>query len=280
MKRTILQKSFIRMATCIGALSIAVTGFSLSLLEGPMSLERMTREADEIVWGTVVSQETRIVGGSFETDYQVQVHENVKSGGGARGVLAQGRSFTLTVPGGALEEPPLTQYAMGAPYLYAGEEVFLFLSNPAGRQSEGNESARAAGVRSKLGVSYQVVGWNQGRFSVITREDNGEKIVTRMNLDALGMAAGSTEMREAAKALATRQVATVNQQIVRTKDIAAQTRDKDPLEFTGTDGQKIQVEKQASRAAALREARQSSIVPVQDFQDFKYQVQNLVNSGN
>lgn len=278
MKQKMHRKFYTRLATCVALTCVAISGFALSQRGLPLSLEQMTREADEVVWGTVVDQNTRIVANSFETDYEIQVHENLKNGRNSR--LVQGRSFTLTLPGGAIKEPPLTQYVMGSPYMYKGEEVLLFLRNPTGKVSNLPERARSAGQESALGTTYKVVGLNQGRFSVVTREDTGERLVTRANPENFGLTASSAEMQETMRAISRRQIPTVMQQIVRSKDIAAEARKKDPLEFTSTDGRTVQVEKRAGQADAIKANRASRVIPVQEFQQFKSQIENFARNSN
>ncbi len=267
-----------RVLSCAMAAAIAVSGYSFSTTVPAISLEQMTKEADEIVVGNVISEEAKIVGGHFETDYQVQVHDSLKS----NSEISPGKTFTFTLAGGVLQEPPLTQYVMGSPYLFKGEEVFLFLQKGSGEQPEEPKSSRSTpSAKSNLGNTFKVMGWNQGRFSVVTRDQDGKKFVTRVNLENFGVTNGSDEMRQVMKAMAQGSIPTVNQPIVRPKDIAADTRSKDPLEFTGSDGKKIKVERNAQKAAALKEIRAGGkALPVQDFDEFKAQVQSIMSSGN
>jgi len=282
MKKSMIKNtSWVRGLCAISVACLTATGFSISESTPALSVEEMTDTADEIVVGNVLKGETIIVGNHFETDYQIQVHENIKS---TSGELQQGSNFTLTLPGGSIQNPPLTQYAMGVPYMYKGEEVFLFLQKGSGKKpaAEGSKT-RGAGAggtaQSKLGDSYKVVGLNQGRFSVVTRKDNGEKLVTRVNMENYGVTNGSEEMREVMQAVADRSIPTVEKNVARLQDIADDVRSKDPLEVTTADGKKVKIERNAQKAEVLKAMRQRQALAVQKYSDFKSQVQTFVADG-
>lgn len=264
-----------RFMTCALVATVAVTGYGLSTTQPSISLEQMTREADEIVIGNVLSAETKIVGNHFETDYQIQVHDNLKNR--SMGMSA-GQTFTFTVPGGALQEPPISQYAMGVPYLYEGEEVFLFLRRGSGKQPKEMATRSPNANRSKLGDTYRVIGANQGHFSVVTRASDGQKFVTRVNLENFGLANTGPALRETIKSIEQGAIPTADRPIVRTKDLASDTRMKDPLEFTASDGRTIKAESYSQRAAENRALR-SRVIPVQELGQFRNEVQNFVSTG-
>ncbi len=271
---TKLNLMALQLAACATAISLAASGFALSQNTPAMSVQQMSREADEVIAGNVVSQNTRIVANSFETDYEIQVHENLKT---TRGDLAPGRNFTITVPGGALQEPPLTQYVMGTAYLYKGEEVMLFLKQGSGKEARLPRNSVAAGQTSKLGSTYKVMGGNQGRFDIVTLKDSGKKVVTRFNLEEHGMANDSTAVREVMQSLAQKRLPFVMDQVARQKDTAAEARDKDPLEFTAADGKKLKVEQSLQKAETMKTLRSKTPI-VQDYDEFKAQVKSFVNT--
>jgi len=282
-KGTLLMNvSWVRGLCVLVAACCASTGYSLTDKTPAMSVEQMSDTADEIVIGNVVQGATRIVGNTIETDYQIQVHENLKA---SSGELNQGNSFTLTLPGGSIQNPPITQYAMGVPYMYKGEEVFLFLKKGSGKHPKTNSgnsrgiTATSGAASSKLGTSFKVVGWNQGRFSVVTRADNGEKVVTRVNMEDYGVTNGSNEMQEVMRAVAHREIPTVEKNVARLQDMADDVRVKDPLEVTAADGRKVKIEHNAQKAELMKAMRQRQGLAVQKFSDFKAQVQGFVADG-
>ena len=69
------------------------------------------------------------------------------------------------------------------------------------------------------------------------------------------------------------------QQIVRAADFAAEARDKDPLEVTGSDVNQFKVEEASQRAFTAQEMRQRGGIPAQDFEAFKQEIQSHINQG-
>lgn len=274
--RTFRQRA-VQSLACVATVSIALSGFALTQRDPAMSLEQMTKSADEVVLGNVLSANTKIVGSHLETDYQIQVNENLKS---QTGELATGRTFTMTLPGGVLKEPPLAQYAMGAPYMFKGEEVVLFLKKGSGKQPNMPASRDPQALPSTLSESYKVVGWNQGRFSVVTRADNGEKVVTRVNMENLGFTNASDSMQHVIRGIASNQIPIVDKPVVRTQDVADDARGKDPLEMTEQDKKTLKLETAAQQGAVMQAMRQRGGVPAQGLDTFKTQVQSFATSGN
>jgi hypothetical protein len=139
-----------------------------------LSNDDLTDQADLIVVGRAVDQETRWVGRNLVTLVTVAVTEAIK--GEAVG------SITVALPGGidAKRKFPVAMTYAGAPRLSANEEVFLFLT--AGDEVEG---------------SYAVSGFSQGKFSIV--EEAGEKKVSRdlseLNLsDPRGLTRGTRSL--------------------------------------------------------------------------------------
>lgn len=275
-------RQIITAAGCIAVMAISTAGFGLSQRNPAQSVEQMSKDADEIVIGNVVTGETKLVGRHFETDYHVEVHENLKN---TSANLPQGKTFTLTLPGGAMTTPPLTQYVSGVPYLAPGEEVFLFLREPADPQTVAGRSTSAPPPATtpsggKLSSTYNIIGWNQGRFNVLTRPGTGEKLVTRINLENYGLMNTSSEMRHVLNDIATSGIPLLDMQVARDEDLAAATRAKDPLEMTTTDTKKLKVEQAVQRAEGFKAIRQRGGIPVQNLDEFKAQVQAYANGSN
>ncbi len=90
-------------------------------------------------------------------------------------------TITVTLPGGADANRrfPVAMTYAGAPQMVVGEEVFLFLDRDAG----------ASGALT-------VVGFSQGKFSIVRDEDGGRSV--SRNLTALTLRTAAGERRGAA----------------------------------------------------------------------------------
>ena len=276
-RKFVMRDISVSRVACFAFFTLVTTfSYALTELTPAMSLEELTKSADEVVVGNVLSQQTRTVGGSFETDYSIQVNENLKT---RSGELQQGQNFTLTMPGGTIQEPPVTQYVMGVPSFYKGEEVFLFLQKGTGKESR-DPGIKARNTESQLTKSYKVVGWNQGRFSVATIAETGKKVVTRINLENYGVTNESDGTQQVVQAISQQKIPTVESNILRVKNLAAQVQEKDPLEVTGADGKKLKIERSAQKSEILKIMRNQQALAVQDFSDFKAQVKGFAVNGN
>lgn len=252
-------------------LSVSCMALAMKKTGPDMTLEQLTRNADEVVVGNVVKQQTEMIGNRFETNYTIQVHDTLKTRSG----LSAGREFTMTLPGGAMTTPPLTQYVSGVPYMVEGEEVVLFLDQPAAPRA----TARAIDPRlvGNIPNSLRVVGWNQGRFSVITDPDTGEKLVTRINLEDFGLMNTSADTRRVLEALQKKQIPRIKRQLLRQQTSASAVRAKDPLELGPEDLKKLTVEERQLYADQVRRTREPGGIPVQSFETFKQQVMQFSN---
>ena len=251
---------------------------ALIMTNPSMSLEQLTKSADDIVIGNVVSVEPRVVGKSFETSYQIQVSESLKSGNGSKS--AAGNVITMTLPGAALTTPPLTQYVSGVPYMAKGENVLLFLKSsakPEPEQLKGARSLKDVNV-PLVPSSAKVVGWNQGRFSLVTDPSTGEKMVTRINLESYGMMNSGRDTAEILSSLESNRLKLVKREaLLRAADQASAARSKDPLEMTNKDAQNLKVEKSLQRGSAINEARERGGIPAQTLNSFKSDINKFVN---
>ena len=251
---------------------------ALIMTNPSMSLEQLTRSADDIVIGSVVAVEPRVIGKSFETSYQIQISENLK--GGKSGKSAAGNVITMTLPGAALTTPPLTQYVSGVPYMAQGENVLLFLKSsakPEPEQLKGSRSLKDVKV-PLVPSSAKVVGWNQGRFSLVTDPSTGARMVTRINLESYGMMNSGRETAEILSSLESNRLKMVKRDsLLREKDQAGAARSKDPLEMTSRDAQSLKMEKSLQRGSAINEARERGGIPVQSLDSFKSDINKFVN---
>lgn len=266
-----MNSNIIRAAVITAALSMSCAAFAVRMTAPNMNMEQLTDSADEIVIGNVVKAQTEVIDRRFETNYTIQVHDTLKTRSG----LAAGGEFIMTLPGGALTSPPLTQYVGGIPYMVEGEEVVLFLRQPANPPSATRSvNSQSAG---NLSSSFTVVGWNQGRFSVVADPQSGEQLVTRMNLEDYGLMNTAEDTREILKAVREKQLRLVKRQVVPKQGAASTTRQKDPLELTPVDQSKLTVEQRQQAAENMQRRRERGGIPVQSLDSFRQQVLEFVN---
>ncbi|MGC8741405.1 MAG: hypothetical protein ACP5QZ_11590 [Candidatus Sumerlaeaceae bacterium] len=133
----------------------------------PETFESLAQKADAIVVGKCVSKNCVVRRGVFVTTHQVQIGETLKG----KSVRA-GDTVSVATLGGTLKTPPLTQFVNDQPEILEGEDVLLFLQQPA------NTSAQRKSAIPELASSARVVGGAKGKYSVITDpKDNKRKVV-------------------------------------------------------------------------------------------------------
>lgn len=255
------------------AVGLPVAAHATRMLKPPMTMEQLTQKSDAIVMGNVVEEQTVVVGKRLETNYTIQVNEALKT---RSGDFQPGREFRMTMPGGELTTPPIAQVMSGIPYLAKGEEVCLFLYD-ADASAAALPARSASPLAGNVSGGYKVVGWNQGRFSVLTDKDSGEKFVTRLNMDSYGLMGTSKEMRQMLKELQEKKIRTIKRNLVLDNDGAGTVRAKDPLEVTGQDKQTLTAGERQRQAAANQAALDRRGVPVQTLESFRQQIQQYVN---
>ena len=120
-----------------------------------LSLDDMVAQSDVIAIGNCLETKSMWVDQSLVTLATVSVSESLK--GGATG------NVTVVLPGGvdANRKFPIAMSYPGAPRLTPGEDVFLFLTSD-----------------TDSGLGYNVAGFSQGKFSIVTDED-GQQVVSR-----------------------------------------------------------------------------------------------------
>lgn len=143
----------------------ALPWFGLLLLLSPLahattvvklSDEQLVQESRQIVIGRAIESKSAWIDRSLVTLVTVEVSETLKG--------TPARRLTVAVPGGvdANRKFPLAMTYAGAPRIGTKEEVFLFLTGP----------------QASLASAHTVVGFNQGKYSVVQSAD-GEKRVSR-----------------------------------------------------------------------------------------------------
>ena len=143
-----------RWATAVDAppqdtLPIADTSLAVAL-----SVQDMVNQSDVIAIGNCVETRTVWVDRSLVTLATVSISENLKG---------TESSITVALPGGvdANRKIPVAMTYPGAPQMTPGENVFLFLT-----------------ATGEVQGSYNVAGFSQGKFSIVTDED-GQQLVSR-----------------------------------------------------------------------------------------------------
>jgi hypothetical protein len=120
-----------------------------------LSLQDMVNQSDAIAIGNCVETKSVWVDRSLVTLATISVAESLKG--------PEGSTITVELPGGidANRKIPIAMTYPGAPNVTPGENVFLFLTATGG-----------------VAGSYNVTGFSQGKFSIVTDED-GEQMVSR-----------------------------------------------------------------------------------------------------
>jgi hypothetical protein len=142
------------------ALAILLAPSSEATTARKLSNEAMTTEATAIVAGRCTSVQTIWSGRVLLTMATIAVSDRLK------GDL--GETVIVALPGGidANRRFPVSMLYPGAPQIATGEDVFLFLT-----------------PNASVNGSFAVVGFSQGKFSIVD-DERGGKAVSR-NLSAL-----------------------------------------------------------------------------------------------
>jgi hypothetical protein len=148
-----MHRQIIRVAmTC--ALAVVLPSAARADISIRLSNAQLATTSEVILIGRVVSSETRWIDRTLVTAVSVQIDETLK--GGVSGEVE------VVLPGGADSKRriPIAMTFPGAPRMWGGEQVFLFLLH----------SAEVNG--------YVVNGFAQGKFSIVT-DAAGERRVSR-----------------------------------------------------------------------------------------------------
>jgi len=120
-----------------------------------LSVQDMISQSDVIAIGNCVETKSVWVDRTLVTLATISVSESLKGSGTS--------TVTVELPGGvdANRKIPIAMTYPGAPSVTPGENVFLFLT-----------------ATGEVGGSYNVTGFSQGKFSIVT-DENGEQMVSR-----------------------------------------------------------------------------------------------------
>jgi hypothetical protein len=172
------RHGMINVAVALLALLGLCTTSAMAAYMRNLSTEEMVKKADVICIGTVEKKESRWISGHIETTMAINVSEYLKGN--------LGSAVEITQMGGVLEEPiPIAQHVTGMPEFYKDEEVLLFLSTQKKQFTFTPE--KAPDPKSRLLDSPQVVGLEQGKYTIVTDPQTGEKRVTHFRLENIGI---------------------------------------------------------------------------------------------
>lgn len=120
-----------------------------------LSIEEMATQADLIVIGQCVDTRSHWVDRNLVTLATVSAREVIKGDGSS--------SVTVVLPGGvdANRKIPIAMTYPGAPRITPSEDVFLFLTQD-----------------DEFVGGYGIVGFAQGKFSIV-KDENGQEVVSR-----------------------------------------------------------------------------------------------------
>lgn len=174
------QKLILAVAAALTVGLLPAAGLATTKIGRDLTLGEMVAESTRIVHGEVVSKKAKFENGLIVTDYKVRVTENLKT---PKGITVP-KELSLTLLGGDLESPPISQHAPGLIHLVEGEEVVLFLTDH--KPSHPGVPVPQKDLESSLYRSPAIVGFNEGRFSVFTDVRDGKKKVGRFNTEGMG----------------------------------------------------------------------------------------------
>lgn len=244
----------------------AQSALALSIKGGPLTMDKLTGNSDDIVIAQVKTKSVKPVGRHIETDYEIEISESLKGK-----TYGPGKRVTLTLVGGDLTTPPLSQYTQGVPRMYVGEDVALFLTNKppvdkAGRPLKGEP-------KSKLMTTPRIVGGTQGKFSIITDKSDGSRKVTRLDTERYQMIPQDFLLKQTIELAAAKRLRVTSGTIVG-KGSAFGERDSLEQRSTGN-AASFDRSGDASRLASSIDLAGGLVV--QDLTDFKNQVTTQVS---
>jgi hypothetical protein len=260
-------------------LVVASSGWTLTRKGRERTLEELTKESDSVVIGVCKSKKAEFVGKIIETDYEIEVSERLKG----KGKGGPKETIVITVPGGELTTPPISQAVSHAPIMFLGEEVALFLKDTA-PAAPTQQAAEKRNPKSKLWTSPQVVGWAEGKFSVVTDKKSGKKRIARVVPEEYGWVNHDEAIRRAISSVASGDANLVEGDVVEisaglyTTPEGKSVLDKITAGIAHAEDHEKEHAPKGAAAKANAPGKQQSYGPVivQDFDDFKAKVRSFV----
>ena len=149
------------------ALCLLVAALAVPAAWATLAVERteadLIQDADVIVTGHCSQVQSQWVDRDLVTLATIQVSEVLKGQAGAQ--------VTVVLPGGvdANRPVPIAMSFPGAPEISQQEDVLLFLTS-----------------EDRVANGYAIVGWSQGKFSLVDNPQSGQKMATQ-DLGALNL---------------------------------------------------------------------------------------------
>lgn len=161
----------------IGIILTFATMSAHATLMKVLKTKDLVKQADAIVIGECIEKETKWVAKHMETTITVKVDEYVKGD--------MGGEIKITQLGGEVDKPvPLIQSIPGMASFGVGEKVLLFIASPppemAAKTTDPDLPKR--NPKSLIAGSAYIVGWHQGKYTVLTDPKTGEQKVGKRNI--------------------------------------------------------------------------------------------------
>jgi hypothetical protein len=247
---------------------MTMSSYALERSGPEMSLDRLASESDDIFVGNVVNKKASFYQQNIYTQYTLQVEQPMK------GRYGKGETVVVNQAGGTLQSPPIAQHPIGSPEMFHGERVALFLKQPLPRTpAEQKRNPDPAGVLS----SPQIVGFNQGKFTVVHDKQSDRDVVFRFRPEQNGFLYSDKIMQQVSEAVASHEIKTTSESLLRTADPATPVYKKDPLEATSQDAAALKQGSAQGTAFDKRTAGNVTEIPIQDLASFEAQVNAAVN---
>lgn len=261
------MKKILSAITVVSGL-MAMPGLSHALLVANpnMPIEDLVGQSDEIIIGKVVGKNVTLERGAVLSNYQISVGENLKLSDKA---FAAGKTFDITLAGGELTSSPIATHVPGVPHMYNGEEVLLFLrTHPISPETK----TRNATVKLK---NPAVVGWEQGHFTIVSDGENVRQAI-RIGSQFKSAVNNGFITKQIVGDIKAKKIRLKSQQLLRSKNLAGPSQQKDALELTSTDTQNVITEKKLQNAESVRNSMTVGGVPAQDLDSLKTEIRSFV----
>lgn len=169
-----------------------------------LTFKQLVDQSDVIFTATVAEKKSEVVNRRIYTRYKLKSPDFWKG----QVTLSSANDFEMVEAGGHLTGPvPIAQYVPGTSQMMEGENVLLFCGKP---QAQAQLAGAKPGVPADPRMSsLHVMGAWQGRFSVFSNPESGQKLVAKATASAVPGAPMNPALQKAMIAQS-KQVATAN----------------------------------------------------------------------
>ncbi|MBX7246269.1 MAG: hypothetical protein K1X53_12305 [Candidatus Sumerlaeaceae bacterium] len=276
--------SFVKLAR-VGLVSAALASVVMLLPSGAgafkrsgreMNLQELTQFSDLVVIGQVADKRVSAHGAFITTDYDIDVQDVLKDS--SKSVQ---KKLTVTLPGGDLTNPPISQHSEMVPHMYKGESVALFL-NTAPQPNPNPALAQKANVQdSPLAKSPRIAGLYEGKFTIITDKLDGRQKITRFNITEFGYVYNDRTVKRLMDAVANHDLNVTSGPAVALPNGAVTSPEGKSIvdaAIAAAGGAKTVKKLPMKPGDTVSIAAGNGTIPaVQDLEDFKSQVRKFVN---